>query len=216
LKAFSRSSVTSTLLVCVRLRANHCRVVWTAASHPPGVPTPSCTGSKYSRSFASTLFTSTLPVSRHRVSPTATGRSPPVGFGKATRDAPHNHSWTPSGAWPLAKRLTTCVRWRKTSSRKPGSSASFKCCGRSPLGPAPVPRAKLARALLTASTSACVAAAGATSRSVLRKCASLPLAFGCFDSISWITVCETSAGGAWVSAAHACCNRASCSSSVTL
>ena len=147
LNAFSKSKVTSTFDVSAWLRWSHCRATCTVASQPPRVPTPTCTGSRCSLTASETEAAKHFPTSLRQVSPTAIGRRSPAGFGSATNDAPQSHARTSAIASPRARMFANSARCRMTSSRRPGASASFRCCGRKPLGPAAAPRAKPDNAL---------------------------------------------------------------------
>ena len=172
LNAFSTSIVTSTLSLSPAFLDIHWRATCTDASAPPGVPTPSCTGSNSSRMAGATVEAKALAVSRRIASPTAMGRWPPDGLGTAVREAPHNHPRTSAGTSPLAMRFAIAARWRRTSSRKPGAIASLICWGRRPLGPPADAGEKPWRAFSRASSSMWMAAAAAATRRPARRSAS--------------------------------------------
>eukprot|EP00973_Karenia_brevis_P052455 7288456-Karenia_brevis.AAC.1 len=77
----------------------------------------------------------------------------------------------------------------------PGSSASFTCCGRKPLGPPAEPVGKLVIAFATMSSSTWRAAPASTLRRNVRPTRSSSRANGCFARISLATAAVTSTGG---------------------
>ena len=66
------------------------------------------------------------------------GRTPPLGFGKATSPAPAKTGATKSGARPWANKLTTAQSCANKASLPPTGQASRKCCTRKPEGPGAV------------------------------------------------------------------------------
>ena len=136
------------------------------ASHPLGVLTPSCKGSKISRARSVIKSTATLLVSRRMVSPIAIGRKDPLGLRRAMMEAPQTYGRIDSGTSPRSKRLTTSERSRRSKSEEAGRSASRTCEGRRPDRPAPEVEGKDGRAFRTCSVSAEGAAPEATSRRV--------------------------------------------------
>ena len=86
-----------------------------------------------------------FPVRRRRISPTAMGRTPPLGLGSATKPAPASTGATKSGARPWASKLTTPVSWERNASLLPATQASFRCKMRRPDGPGAVSLGKARR-----------------------------------------------------------------------
>ena len=151
LKAFLKSSFTSTFPDCPLLRSCQWRAAWTAASAPPGVVTPSWTGANCWRASSRTTSIRHFAVRRRKISPTAMGRTPPLCFGRATKLAPARLGATESQACPWARMFTTPQScWRKASV-EPAAQASRRCWTRRPEGPGAVSSGKLRRALATPS-----------------------------------------------------------------
>ena len=134
-KAFAKSSLTSTLSVAQLWWSTQARVAWTAFSAPAKTATPTCAGQKKSRAASRTASTNHLPVRRRRSSPTAMGRSPPFGFGTATRRAPVRNGATAAQASPRASKLTRAVSCASRPADDPGRQASSKSWTRRPEGP---------------------------------------------------------------------------------
>ena len=150
LKAFLKSSLTRTLPPLPWFRSYQHRAACTAASAPLGTATPSLTGAKNCRASSFTVSIKHLAVKRRKTSPTAIGRTPPVGLGRATRLAPAKLGATAGQAFPCASKLTTPQScWRKASV-EPAAQASRKCWTR-PEGPGAVSGGKLRKARATRS-----------------------------------------------------------------
>ena len=152
LKAFAKSSLTSTLPCTDRLRKVQARTVWMAISAPDLTPTPSWVGQSMRRASSCAVCIKHFAVGRRRTSPMAMGRTPPFGFGTATRPAPARTGATAGQARPCASRFTSCVRCSTVLWAMPGGPASRRCCTRSPEGPGAVSAGKLCKALATQSS----------------------------------------------------------------
>ena len=133
-------------------RCTHCRAVWTTASVPWRVATPTCRGHKKSRAGTRTSLQRHLAVSRRNVSPTAMGRTSSAPLGNAWRVAPARWGATSSKACPRAKSITTSARLTAISSPWAEPKASRRWSPRKPVGPAALPRLKLLMAWTTSST----------------------------------------------------------------
>src|SRR5688572_31639575 len=86
LKALAKSSLTRTPSVCIEVAQR--RVACTAASAPPGTPTPSWIGASRVDSLATAWAFAHLAARRRSVYPTAIGLMPPSFFFKCHQIGP--------------------------------------------------------------------------------------------------------------------------------
>jgi len=119
-------------IVCRNRRAE-----WTAASQPPGVPTPNWIGLKNAARREETCALAHLDVRRLSVNPMAIGRMPPDDFlFSAIRRPQKNVGATSSGQWPASIKFTKAVNAvMKSDPDSRHCTKSFKCWGRSPSWP---------------------------------------------------------------------------------
>jgi hypothetical protein len=112
---------------------------------------PTCAGQKNDPASLRTRLMRHLPARRRRSSPTAMGRTPPLGLGKATKPAPASTGATLGGARPWISKLTTAARCATTLSLHPVTQASRRCCMRRPVGPGAVSEGKARKHRATSS-----------------------------------------------------------------
>ena len=107
-------------------------------------PTPIWVGARpLTCARATGVDSKTLPTKRRRVSPTATGRTPPSALRKGVRLAPHNQGACSCGSWPFTHRQENVAKALSRDMPTPGRlRQSARWLGRSPLGPAALPLGK--------------------------------------------------------------------------
>ena len=136
-----------------------------------------------------------LLISLRRVSPTATGRSPPDDFGRACKFAPTNPFLASGQTKPALIKLLTWAKSSRISFLLMGIRASLRCAGLRPVYPG---AESFGKAHIAVSTSALSQSLTLTLGLRLRPrhlALSSILAGGCFFFISVITLSVISTGG---------------------
>ena len=115
---------------------NDCMPIATDSA-APRTPTPTCRGdSPPTCALATPVESNAFPTNRRRVSPTATGRTPPSDFCSGVRLAPQRYGLWCAGSSPAAHFSVRATRDR-TRPRPPPlrRRASWRWDGRKPEGP---------------------------------------------------------------------------------
>ena len=112
------------------------------ASHPLGVLTPSCKGSKISRARSVIKSTATLLVSRRMVSPMAIGRKDPFGLRSAMMEAPQTYGRIGSGTSPEARDSPPQREAGEANLKRPGAAHHGRAKDEGPTDPLPRSRGK--------------------------------------------------------------------------
>ena len=105
------------------MHSTYARSACTAVSHPYSTPTPTCFGLSCSASLEVAWQTPKRPVCLRNTLPTATGRTSPSVFLKATNYTPSIAPQAKSGTLPLRIRLAIFVMALR--SLRPSSSSSW-------------------------------------------------------------------------------------------